>query len=154
MPALQHGFTVEPTDDANLNRVQQRIKLALEKLAALATTSQLIDRGMYVDVGTQHLQNEARGKDVASATSIPVTGAYANLTGATTIDFIAIAGTFDGFRVELRVVTGLTLRQNIASPPTGAYPLHMITGANVIKAAGSVIAFRRDDFYKAWRQLY
>jgi hypothetical protein len=39
MPALQHGFTVEPTDDADLNRLQQRVKLAFDKLAAVAVAA-------------------------------------------------------------------------------------------------------------------
>lgn len=153
MPALQHGFTVEPTDDVDLNRLQQRIKQALDRLAAGATASQLVAHGRYVTVGAQNLQDETRGPDVASASAIAPRAAYQHITGATAIDFMATDGWFDGARIELRAQAAITFNHNTAAPPAGAYALVMELGVNLALASGQVVAFRRDDETKRWCQV-
>lgn len=151
--ALKHGFTVEPTSDPDLNRLQQRIKKALDELAASATASQLTDKANYALVGAQHLQDESMGPDIVSATAIRVTKAYHHLTGGTNVSFIAVDGTFNGFRVELACTVNTTFVNVAGSPPTGAYAIHTLTGANVTIAGGKVIALRRDDTLKNWVQV-
>jgi hypothetical protein len=153
MPALQHGFTVEPTEDVNLNRLQQRVKLALDKLAALATVSQLADKGCFILVGAQNLQNQKRGADVVAGSAIATRQGYQHLTGATAVNYINISDWFDGARVDLFIVNGLTFNHNAGAPPAGAYALQMLSGANTAKAANSVISFRRDDALKRWLQV-
>lgn len=153
--ALQHGFTVEPTDDADLNRLQQRIKKALDTLAASASASQLVDHARFVTVGVQQLQNQARGPNISAAASIAPRFAYQRIDNSTAIDFIATAGWFDGARVELLVTNGggLTFHNSTGSPPIGAYPLRNATNANVTIAQGATIAYRRDDSGKQWVQV-
>jgi hypothetical protein len=150
---LQHGFTVERTTDADLNSVQQRVKGALDKLAAGATSSQLTDHGRYTDVGTAHLQGAGRGADVVAASAIGPKSAYVHITGATAVNYISTGSWFDGARVELLVINGVTFNHNSGAPPTGSYPLQMIGGANLAKAINGVIAFRRDDALKRWVQV-
>lgn len=149
---IQHGFTVEPTDDVNLNRLQQRIKLALDKIAAAATSSQLTDKTRYVVVGSQELQNQLRGADVASAATIAAKSAYQRLTGTTNVSRIATDGWFDGARVEFYVVSGVTFVHN-GGGLTGTYQLSLASLANTAIAAGGHIAFRRDDVLQHWVQV-
>jgi len=155
MAALQHGFTIEPTDDPDLNRLQQRIKKALDTLAAAATSSQLVDNGRYVTVGAQNLQSQTRGPNVNSASAIAPKYAYQRIDNATAIDFIATTGWFDGARIEFLITNGggLTFRNNTGSPPAGAYPLRNATNANVTIVQGATIAYRLDQAGKLWVQV-
>lgn len=152
MVALQHGFTVEPTADPDLNRLQQRIKKALDTLAAAATGSQLTDDARFVVVGSQYLQNEKRGPDIASAATVAVTTGYHRITGTTNVLRIATGGWFDGARVELYVANGLTFVHN-GGGVAGSYQFSLSTLANVTIAAGGRIAFRRDDALQHWVQV-
>ena len=139
--------------DDDVNRLQQRIKDALDRIVASATASQLTDKTNFAVVGVQNLQDETMGPDVVSATSIKVTKAYHHLTGGTNVSFLAIAGTFNGFRVELACVTNTTFVNVAGSPPVGAYAIHTLTGANVTITGGKVIALRRDDSLRNWLQV-
>lgn len=150
---IAHGFTVERSGEDALDNVQQRVQKALDIIAGKAVTSQLTDRVKYVDVGAQHLPNNGRSADIGSATAIAPPSNYAHITGAVQVDYIAISSTFDGFRIDLLVINGLTFRHNVGAPPTGAYALQTLTAANVAKAANGIIAFRRDDALKRWVQV-
>ena len=154
MSTLQHGFTVEPTNDGDLNRLQQRIKKALDTLAAGATASQLTDQSKYTVVGGQNLQNSKRGADVASANAVAATSEYQHLTGTAATNYISAVGWFDGALVVFLVVNGVTFGHNVASgAPNITYPLQLLSGAATAKAANSVIAFRCDMALKRWVQV-
>lgn len=153
--SIQHGFSVQRSGDDALDRLQQRVKDALDRIAQQATASQLTDKGRYVLVGNQELQNQARGPNISAAASIAPKFAYQAVDNATAIDFIAIDGWFDGARVELLVTNGggLVFHNNTGSPPAGAYPLRNATNANVTIAQGATIAYRRNDANKLWSQV-
>lgn len=153
--SLNHGFTVERTGDDSFDRLQQRIKKALDTIAAAATSSQLTDNARFVTVGVQDLQNAVRGPDVNAATStLPASAAYQHLTGTATINFIQSGNWFDGAVIQYYVVTGLTFNHHAGGgSPSSALSLQMLSGAATAVAAGKLISFRRDDALGFWVQV-
>jgi hypothetical protein len=145
--SIQHGFTVQRTGDSDIDKLQQRIKAALDAIVAAATASQLSDQGQYVAIGKQDLQNEVRGPDSTAITSvIAAASGYQHLTGTSTLNFMQADTWFDGARVEFFVVNGLTFNHHAAGGTARVLlPFQLLSGAATAKAAGSVIAFRRDD---------
>lgn len=144
--SVSHGFTVQRTGDDALDRLQQRIKQALDTVVASATGSQLTNKTQYTLVGAQDLQNSARGADTPSNAIIQAASEYQHLTGVATVNFMLASTFFDGARVEFYIVNGLTFNHHaVGGNARFLLPLHLLSGAATAKAAGSVIAFRRDD---------
>lgn len=104
-----------------------------------------------VDNAVSFLQILA-GPDIASATTIVLSGSqqYFHLTGVTTGDFISLTdGAGDpvlhGREFEFLIPTGLTLRNNVASPPGGTVPMVLAAGINHTYAAGTRVRFKYDS---------
>lgn len=153
--SLNHGFTVDRTGDPDLDQLEQRIKKALDTLAAGATSSQLSDKSRFVSIGSQNLQNDVRGADVAATTStLAAPAAYQHLTGTATINFIQSGNWFDGAVIQYYVVTGLTFNHHaVGGGPASALSLQMLSGAGTAVAANKLISFRRDDALGFWVQV-
>lgn len=98
---------------------------------------------------------ESRGADIAVAAGVLTTGNanFFQLTSAGAVDFITTTTWNDGARIELLCTVGCTFSHATGGVPANTQALNMISGANTVKAAGGVIAFRRNLASNRWQQV-
>jgi hypothetical protein len=132
--------TVDPPDAPAVGITSAQASALIDAaIAALAYLTDLVDDtspqlGGVLDANAKQIR-EAKGADVASATSLALgnDGNYFSVTGTTTITSIATKAV--GTRVTLRFAGILTLTHHSTD-------LILPTGANITTAAGDVAVFR------------